>query len=171
MTQPDRTQPDPSRADLPWAVVGVLGDDTGVGFSYSNGLLSLYQHPELWMSARSVGGYPAVELCTMHLAYYVNNFACNVRDGLDLVPGDHLTTVERWGPVQLAVTVGEPVTAVAVGALAIHPDVLVLPIEWSARWLEPRSRPRRAGRVLRCPCPTQTCGYCEQHCRELGCGS
>lgn len=171
MTQPDRTQPDPSRADLPWAVVGVLADDTGAGFGYSNGLLGLYLHPELWMSARSQGGYPPVELCTRHVSYYVNNFACTVRDGLDLVPGDHLTMVERWGPVELTLTVGQLVTAAAVGALLLQPEMPVLPIEWTARWVEPRSRPRRAGRVLRCPCPTETCGYCAQHCHELCGGS
>lgn len=170
MTQRDKTIPDPFRADLPWAVVGVMGDGAAPAFAYTNGLVGLYDHPEVWMSGRSTGGSPPVELCTRHLAQYVNDFARSVRDGQPLVPGDVVTAVERWGPVALTLRVGEPVAPYAVDALLVVPHAVVLPIEWSAMWRRPQSRPRRAGRALRCPCSRETCGYCAKHAREFGCG-
>jgi len=169
MTERDKSVPDPSRADLPWAVVGVIGDRTAPAFAYTNGLVSLYGHPEVWMSGRSTGGSPPVELCVEHLAQHVNTFARVVRDGRALVPGDVMTVVERWGPVELTLRVGEPVAPYAVDALLVPPHAVVLPIEWSAMWRRVQSRPRRAGRALRCPCRPATCGYCAKHARELGC--
>jgi hypothetical protein len=170
MTELDKTTPDPSSADLPWAVVGVLGDSTGPAFAYTNGLVELYQHPEVWMSGRSTCGAPQVEVCTTHLAHYVNSFARHVRDGRSLMPGDVMAVVERWAPVELTLTVGDPVAPYTVDALLVRPHAIVLPIEWSAMWSRPQPRPRRAGRVLRCRCRPATCGYCAQHAKQMGCG-
>lgn len=170
MSQHDNTLPDLSRPELPWAVVGVIADDTGPGFAYTNGLVSLYEHPEVWMLGRSTVGSPQVEVCNNHLAHYINRFGRSVRDGRALIPGDVVTLVERWGPVELTFRVGEPVAPYVVDALLVVPRAIVLPIEWSAMWRRPQSRPRRAGRVLRCPCRPVTCGYCATHAKEMGCG-
>ena len=91
LVQPDKRLPDPSRSDLPWAIVGV-SDDESSAFGYTNGLDGLYAHPELWMGHAADNDPLALQWCVRDITFWLNRLAGKVRDGRTFIPGGALHT-------------------------------------------------------------------------------
>lgn len=158
-TPRDRTRPDLSRSDTPWAVVGVIGDADGPAFGYTNGLHGLYDHPELWMSGVAADGQ--MEWCTADIGYWLNVLARMVRDGESLVPGGVVTVDQPQHDMVLEFTIGEPADRLTIEALLTEPQAMVLPVRWVAMLLgQPPAWPVTAAGAVRCPCAPATCDDC-----------
>lgn len=167
----DRTRPDARRPDMPWAVVGVIGDDDAPAFGYTNGLHEFYGHPELWMGGVAANDPLALEWCTTDIGIFLNQLAARVRDGEVLEPGTtHPVCVCNVG-LDLDFVVGEPIDRLEVEALLIDPAAQVLPVRWMANWVDgpPASWPRTPTGGVRCPCRSKVqepgCAECEREAR------
>lgn len=165
MSAPDRTQPDPARASLPWAIVGVF-DEELPSFGYTNGLADLYEHPELWMGDTEGHTPPELIWCVRDIGHWLNHLAALVRDGEPLEPGRTVQFNEEQLDLTLAFTIGEPVDKYDVEALLVEPTATVLPVTWRATWHAERPPwPLTAAGILSCPCRPQECIECQQEDR------
>jgi hypothetical protein len=167
MVQPHKTQPDPSRSSLPWAVVTVVRGQEGPGFGYTNGLWGLYQHPELWMGEVSNDLLP-IQLCGRELGPLLNVLAAIVRDGRPLPPGELVRMTDPRLKLDLDFRIGRPADRRAVEALLVAPSAKVLPVKWTANWRgDPPEQLRTPTGGVLCRCEPQECPECAAENRAV----